>query len=450
MRGDHRDVCITRFIVQEFLLRKILLLAGLVACSQGWALAQTPTTTAPYRSAFEPGLYPAPTNTKPTDWAQANAEAGRNLRGHMDILKWEAANSPTPAEPGTQAALLWPAQAVQLAMQGQPELFVTITMGAMERAETNAGVLKLAHSVYRAWTDAVAARQSLGYLRDVHEAAQTATELARRMASVGNWSKAQWMQEQLLASAAATQVAAAQQRAFSAEENLIRLLGLSNPAASIQLPARLPELPNAPQEISDLEETALRHKPAFAAAQTNARLERANLAEEDLRSWQQAMNHALKPSDADPALPAQALDTLPRTAPLLILPRTTQNSAVERAIQAQARANAVAVATRSQAREAYYRYRTAWDTARHQQDVVRLNTALQDETQLRYNDMLLSTWDLLASARARVQSVNDALQAQRDFWLAHTDLQMVLAGGDVSFAAESSNAGTGLDAPKGH
>jgi hypothetical protein len=64
--------------------------------------------------------------------------------------------------------------------------------------------------------------------------------------------------------------------------------------------------------------------------------------------------------------------------------------------------------------------------------------------------MLLSTWDLLASAGARIRSVNAALLAQRDFWLAHTDLQGVLAGLDIDFSAEASGPAQGASAQPAH
>jgi len=80
---------------------------------------------------------------------------------------------------------------------------------------------------------------------------------------------------------------------------------------------------------------------------------------------------------------------------------------------------------------------------------VPLTTALQEETQLRYNGMLQSTWELLASARARLESANAAVMAQRDFWLAHTDLQAVLAGGEVEFTSNSGPTGPASTSP-GH
>jgi outer membrane protein TolC len=60
--------------------------------------------------------------------------------------------------------------------------------------------------------------------------------------------------------------------------------------------------------------------------------------------------------------------------------------------------------------------------------VLRLHTALEQESLLRYNGMLKSTWDLLASARQRIQSTQALHQAQTQAWLAWADLQAVLNG----------------------
>jgi len=445
-------------------LRKMLFVASALACTHGWGLAQTPVIdpaapvpVVPYHSAFAPvakSEAAISAGVKPADWLQANADTGRNQRGHMDVLQWETeaeAGKPPVKLPALGGTPLWPAQAVQLALLKQPDLFARVNMSAFERTQTQAGVLKLTRSVYRAWIEAVAARQSLAYLREVHEAAQTATELAQRMARVGNWSKVQLLREQLLQSDAATQVASAQQKAFSANENLVRLLGLWGADAQINLPQRLPDLPTSPLPATGLEDSAVRNRPELVLASINARLELTAVGEPELLRWQKATDQALGATPAAPTSPEQALATQPITAPVLDTQRLKLSPALEQAATAQIHAGALAVATRSQAREAYYRYRTAYDLARQQRDeVVPLNTALQEETQLRYNGMLQSTWDLLASATARIQSVNAAVQAQRDFWLADTDLQAVLAGAELSFADEPRNPGASSGANKGH
>lgn len=48
-----------------------------------------------YRSVFTDT--PKGVETESLDWRAANAEVGQNLRGHMDILKWEAAQAKAQA-----------------------------------------------------------------------------------------------------------------------------------------------------------------------------------------------------------------------------------------------------------------------------------------------------------------------------------------------------------------
>jgi hypothetical protein len=42
--------------------------------------------------------------------------------------------------------------------------------------------------------------------------------------------------------------------------------------------------------------------------------------------------------------------------------------------------------------------------------------------------MLIGVFELLADARAQIASVNAAIDALRDFWLAQADLDMALVG----------------------
>ena len=93
-------------------------------------------------------------------------------------------------------------------------------------------------------------------------------------------------------------------------------------------------------------------------------------------------------------------------------------------------------------REAYSAYRTTYDVAKHYRDeVVPLQKKISEETLLRYNGMLMSVFELLADARAQVTGVNAAIEAQRDYWIAETDLQAAISGSggsSVSLASSSS------------
>ena len=83
----------------------------------------------------------------------------------------------------------------------------------------------------------------------------------------------------------------------------------------------------------------------------------------------------------------------------------------------------------AEVREAYTAVRSAHDIARfHREEIVPLRQQIAEENLLRYNGMLIGVFELLADARAQIASVNAAIDAQRDFWLASADLDMALIG----------------------
>ena len=380
-------------------------------------------------------------------WRRANEAVGQHLRGHADILAREPA---LPAQTPEATSPLSLRQAMTLALRQRPELWAGPALNALETARINARVAQLSHQVNRAWIDAVAASQSLTYLRDALAATEAGAELARRMAAVGNWTQAQHIQTRLQQSAAASALAVAQQQSDGAKERLVRLLGLSGDAARIALPLRLPELPATPLAETGLEATALRQNPALALARANAAREQGRVSRHDLADWQ-SVQASIEPGAGPGADDARALNSLVTRAPVLTARQNSLRHTLEEAISTQAEADSRASRASSLAREAYSRYRWAHELARQQRDeVVQWQTALQEDTQARYNGMLLSTWDLLASAGARIRSVNAALQAQRQFWLAHTDLQAALAGLDLDFSADLTGTAPDAGAQAGH
>jgi outer membrane protein TolC len=114
-------------------------------------------------------------------------------------------------------------------------------------------------------------------------------------------------------------------------------------------------------------------------------------------------------------------------------------------MQALHRAAETAINARSEVREAYANYRSAYDIARHHRDeIVPLRKQIADENLLRYNGMLIGVFELLADARMQIASVNASIDALRDFWLAQADLEMALIGKPALAAAA-----TPMNAPAG-
>jgi outer membrane protein TolC len=119
-------------------------------------------------------------------------------------------------------------------------------------------------------------------------------------------------------------------------------------------------------------------------------------------------------------------------------------------MQALDRAAQTAIDARSEVREAYTGYRSAWDIARHHRDeIVPVRQRIAEENLLRYNGMLIGVFELLADARAQIASVNGYIDALRDFWIAQADLDMALIG-KPSLAVPGGPAAAAAAGSPGH
>ena len=106
-------------------------------------------------------------------------------------------------------------------------------------------VVKDISSVKLAWVSAIAAEQRLAYAQQVQRSANATAELAKRLLAVGNFSWLQQAKQQQFASDAAIALASAQHARTTAHEALVRVLGLRpEQLAKLQLPKRLPAVPD--------------------------------------------------------------------------------------------------------------------------------------------------------------------------------------------------------------
>ena len=295
------------------------------------------------------------------------------------------------------------------------------------RTEVTLAVLQLAAETRKAYFIAVAADETVRYMRQAMEAAEAGAELGRRMAQAGNWSTLKQAREQAFYTDTVLTLARAEQARVQSHERLIRLLGLENGARLI-LPVRLPDLPAALPALPDVEQQALdqrldlqMHRQAAAALADNLGLTRST-------RLINVLELGLINSDSN-LLPTQRGFELSFELPLFDWGQARVARAESIYMQTVQRTAAMAIDARSEVREAYAAYRSHYDIARHYRDeVVPLQKHISEENMLRYNGMLIGVFELLADARTQIDSVNDAIVAQRDFWLAQGDMQMVLIG----------------------
>lgn len=291
-------------------------------------------------------------------------------------------------------------------------------------------VLRLASDTRKAWVQAVAAGQTVQYLRQVREAAESGAELARRMAQVGNFNRLQHAREQSFYADAALSLARAEQAHTASRERLTRLLGLWGAQTRFVLPDRLPELPRQPEDMPDVERRAIAGRLDIEAARLDVLGTAQSLGLTRTTRFINALE--LGPArvlEGTRSEPYKRGFEVSFELPLFDWGSSRVVKAEAIYMQAVARAAETAVNARSEVREAYAGYRSSWDIARHlQSEIVPLRKRISEENQLRYNGMLIGVFELLADARAQINAVNAGIDAQRDFWLARADLDMALIG----------------------
>lgn len=307
--------------------------------------------------------------------------------------------------------------------------------GDSVKLEVAADMLRLAADTRRAYVGAVAAEQAARYMEQVRDAAAASTELARRMVRVGNWPKLNELREQAFLGEVTAQLARARQTATSEREHLTRLLGLWGQDAAYQLPDRLPDLPKATLDFEDLEAAAVKQRLDLQAAQIEILAEAREM---ELDGYDRGALLTGRTRFVD--LPevnyfaddANRADAAPRMmqVPMFDREQARLDTKMLSFMRELDRFSELAVTVRSEVRDAYAGYRTAYDIAKYyQEEVLPLRKQISDETALRYNGMLVSVFELLADAREQISSVIAAIEAQRDFWTADADLRLALATG---------------------
>jgi outer membrane protein TolC len=295
------------------------------------------------------------------------------------------------------------------------------------RLDLSLEVLRLAADARKAWVSAVAANETVQVMQQAMEAAKAGAELARRMAEAGNWSKLKQAREHAFYADTALALARAEQARMQARERLVRLLGISDPAR-VQLPARLPDLPATLAALPEVEQQAMESRLDLQMARLQADALAKNLGLTRSTRLINVLELGFETSTSNEE-PTQRGYEISFELPLFDWGESRVVAAESRYRQALERARQTAVDARSEVREAHAMLLSQYAVARHVRDeILPLKKRISEENLLRYNGMFISVFDLLADARSQLATVNTAIETQRDFWLAETDLQMALVG----------------------
>ncbi|WP_262267441.1 TolC family protein [Microvirga yunnanensis] len=332
---------------------------------------------------------------------------------------------------------------------------------------TAEAVLRLAAEARREYYRAIAANQQVAFMQQALGTAETASELAKQLGESGSLNKLEQAREHAFYQELGAQLARARIEQKVARERLIRQLGLWGRDIDFRLPSSLPPLPARIASAQDIERRALerrvdlqalRHDLEATARQyglTNATRFVSDIELAGLSSYERTTS--VFTEDGQTVVESERIKRrgleIAFTIPIFDFGAVGVRNAQETYMAAANRLAERAVNVRSEAREAYLRYRGNYDLARHYQSrVLPLQKTIQDEATLQYSGMLVDVSQLIIDARTRILSNVDAINARRDFWIAATDLKAALigggggggeGGGETTTAAAGGEAGGG-------
>jgi outer membrane protein TolC len=314
--------------------------------------------------------------------------------------------------------------------------------------------LRVAAQTRRAYYQAVAERTLAHFLEEATASAETAAQISRRLGESGALNKLDQARDQVFYADLTAETASARRRVISAREELIRWIGVWGGDLDFRLPNALPPLPGRARALANVEVEAVGRRVDLQMA----RIEVEVLAKSygltgatrfiNLLDAGAAAKTAREPGGSDFTERGGRVEL---QVPLFDFGEVRMHEAEATYMTAVNRMVANAVNVRSQAREAYQAYRSAYDIAQHyHRDVLPLRKIISDEMLLRYNAMQVDVFALLAEARQRIASNTAAIAADRDFWLAEADLRAVIAGGSGGPASEPSTPALAAASAAGH
>ncbi len=321
---------------------------------------------------------------------------------------------------------------------------------ARQQLQAAQQVLSIAGDARRSWIQAVASQAQLRHAQTVLDSAEAGAELALRMHKAGNISAYRLAREQAAQADARLWVDQTRLQAARDRSALLRALGLdTTTGATLRLPDQLPPLPETRRNATAVEQQALDQRLDVQAARRQSSQLAASLG----LTRQTRLVNVLQlgyENNRSNTEPTQHGPSLSLELHLFDWGQARTSRARQAYEQSLEQTAQVALEAQAEVRDAQLRADQAWRTARrYHQEVLPLARQISDETLLRYNGMLLGVNDLLADAREQARLMAASLMAERDYWLAETDLSQSLLGPLDSGGSSRQVAAPESSAPAG-
>ena len=291
----------------------------------------------------------------------------------------------------------------------------------------HAELLRFGADVRETYFDLIAAMQHAAQKRTILEAAQTAAEVAIKQHAAENITDLDLENEQARYEQAKLDLARAERQLILAREALLRALGLGNSSSELRMADAFPELPPSERDQQQLEQLAAQQRLDLRIARreleiAQKRVPIARLAA--LAAVEVDVHYEREPSGEHTIGPGVVLPI-----PIFNTGRAARTRAEAQFLRAQHTLRALEAESSSRLRAA----RAVVDEARarveYYRDVVLpRRRRIVELTKLEHNAMLIGIFQLLDAREREAEAQSDFVEAQREYWIARTDLDRALQG----------------------
>lgn len=289
-------------------------------------------------------------------------------------------------------------------------------------------VLDFASDARTSFYELQAAEQLLEMRRSVVEATAASFDLAQRLREAGNNRDLDVANERALHEESKVQLSVAEANVIAQRERMNEIMGLWGADTTWRASSRLPSIPEQEIVADGLEQRAVESSLDLALARREIEVAARELGIAKPAGWLDDAEVGIaaeREAEGDWSVgPAFALPI-----PLFDQGQAAIGSAHARYRQASERYVATAVRLRSRVRAAYSATLEARDRAAHYERVLLpLRQSIVDETQLHYNAMQVSAFQLLQAKRDHIETGAQYVQALRDYWLSRAAMEQILSG----------------------
>ena len=264
--------------------------------------------------------------------------------------------------------------------------------------------------------------------QSVERATAASAEAALQLHQAGNTRSLDLANEEALHVQAKVEFAKTQSAGVESREKLTRLLGLWGADTKWRVAPRLPDLPSSEVGVGGLESRAISQRLDLAAfkQETLSEARRLGLVRfQEISKGFEMGGHYEREKDGQ----YSAGPSLNLPIPFFNFGQAAKARTEAKVRQSQQRYLALAVQIRSEVRSA----RDRMLLARHRVDYLEstarpLRRRVVEESQLQYNAMQISLFDLLRAKQDEVNAGREYVEALRDYWIARAELEKAVGG----------------------